>query len=70
MNIKEMTYKELETELLENRCALHAAKDSEEKRRLVRKGHSLMLEMDRRQDEADRLQRRGENGGKEPRPIS
>ena len=57
MNIKEMTNEELEAELLENRCALRETKDLEEKRRLVSKGHDLMLEMDRRRDEAECLQR-------------
>ena len=57
MNIKEMTNEELEAELLENRCALRATKDLEEKRRLVSKGHDLMLEMVRRRDEAECLQR-------------
>ena len=57
MNLKEMTYEELEAKLLENRCALRATKDLEEKRRLVSKDHDLMLEMDRRQDEAERLRR-------------
>ena len=70
MNIKEMTYKELETKLLENRCALRATKDLEQKRRLVRKGHDLMREMDRRWNEAERLQRGDENGGEEARPVS
>ena len=57
MNLKEMTYEELEAKLLGNRCALRATKDLEEKRRLVSKDHDLMLEMDRRLDEAERLQR-------------
>ena len=60
MNIKAMTYKELETKLTENRRAHHETKDSETQQRLVRQNRDLMLEMDRRWNEAERLQR--ENG--------
>ena len=60
MNIKAMTYKELETKLTENRCALYGTKDSETQQRLVKQNRVLMLEMDRRWNEAERLQR--ENG--------
>ena len=71
MNIKEMTNEELEAELLENRCALRATKDLEEKRRLVSKGHDLMLEMDRRRMKQNVCSERGgENSGEEPRPVS
>ena len=70
MNIKTMTYEELEFKLLENRCALRATKDLEEKRQLINKGHDIMQEMDRRWNEAERLQRGGEDGGEEPHPVS
>ena len=60
MNIKVMTYKELETKLTENRRALYETKDSETQQRLVKQNRDLMLEMDRRWNEAERLQR--ENG--------
>ena len=55
-----MTYKELETKLTENRRALYETKDSETQQRLVKQNRDLMLEMDRRWNEAERLQR--ENG--------
>ena len=68
-DIKAMAYEELEAKLLENRRALRAAKDLEEKRRLAREDHGLMLEMDRRWNEAERLRKGGGNGGEEPRPV-
>ena len=69
MNITAMMYGELEAKLLENRRALRAAKDLEEKRRLAKEDHDLMLEMDRRWNEAERLRRGGGDGGEEPRPV-
>ena len=69
LDIKAMTYEELEAKLLKNRCALRAEKDLEEKRRLAREDHDLMLEMDRRWNEAERLRRGGGDGGGEPRPV-
>ena len=68
-DIKAMAYEELEAKLLENRRALRAAKDLEEKRRLAREDHDLMLEMDRRWNEAERRRRGDEDGGGEPRPV-
>lgn len=69
MNIEAMTYEELEAKLLENRRALRAAKDVEEKRRLAREDHDLMLEMDRRWNEAEHLRRGSGDGSGKPRPV-
>ena len=69
LDIKAMTYEELEAKLLENRRALRAAKDLEEKRRLAREDHDLMLEMDRRWNEVERSRRGGGDGSGEPRPV-
>ena len=45
---KKMTYKELETELIKNRCELRATTDLDRKRELTNRGHDLMVEMDSR----------------------
>ena len=42
---KTMTYKELENELLKNRCELRIA-SLERKRELISRDHDLMVEMD------------------------
>lgn len=44
---KTMTYKELEAELLKNRCELRTA-SLERKRELINRNHELMVEMDSR----------------------
>jgi len=44
---KTMTYKELENELLKNRCELRTA-SLERKRELISRDHDLMVEMDSR----------------------
>ena len=44
---KTMTYKELENELLKNRCELRTA-SLERKRELISRNHDLMVEMDSR----------------------
>lgn len=49
-NLKAMTYKELETEVIENRCELRTA-SLERKRILINRNHDLMTEMDRRWNE-------------------
>ena len=53
MNLKKMTYKELETKVIENRRILRAAKSLDEKRRLIAENHEMMTEMDRRWNEAE-----------------
>ena len=50
-NPKTMTYKELETEVIKNRCELRAAAP-ERKRELINRNHDLMVEMDRRWNSA------------------
>ena len=46
-NTKAMTYKELENELIKNRCELRTA-SLERKRELISRNHDLMTEMDSR----------------------
>lgn len=53
MNLKKMTYKELETKVVENRRILRAAKSLDEKRRLIAENHEMMTEMDRRWNETE-----------------
>jgi len=50
-NPKTMTYKELETEVIKNRCELRAAA-LKRKRELINRNHDLMVEMDRRWNSA------------------
>lgn len=45
-NPNAMTYKELETEVIKNRCELRTA-SPERKRTLISRNHELMTEMDR-----------------------
>lgn len=52
-NPKAMTYKELENEVLKNRCELHTA-TLERKRVIIARDHDLMVEMDRRWEAAKR----------------
>jgi len=44
---KTMTYKEMQTELIKNRCELRTA-SVERKRELINRDHDLMVEMDSR----------------------
>ena len=53
MNLKKMTYKELETKVIENRRILRTAKSMDEKRRLIAENHDMMTEMDRRWNAAE-----------------
>ena len=46
-NPKTMTYKELENEVIKNRCELRTAA-LERKRELINRDHDLMTEMDSR----------------------
>lgn len=48
MNLKKMTYTELGKKVTENRKQLLITKDLEEKRRLIKENHEMMVEMDRR----------------------
>lgn len=50
---KKMTYKELETELIQNRCELRTA-SLERKRAIIKRNHELMTEMDSRWNGAKR----------------
>lgn len=52
--MKNMTYRELEQKLMENRKVLRTTIDQDEKRRLIAENHSLMVEMDNRWNEAAR----------------
>ena len=45
---KKMTYKELEAELIKNRCELRTSIDLDRKRELTNRDHDLMVEMNSR----------------------
>lgn len=47
-NLKNMTYRELEQKVIENRRILRTTTDLELKRRLIAENHKLMTEMDSR----------------------
>ena len=47
-NLKNMTYRELEQKVTENRKILRTTNDLELKRRLIIENNNLMTEMDRR----------------------
>ena len=47
MNVRKMTYKELQTRLSENHHKLRSATE-EKKRILIEEDHDIMMEMDRR----------------------
>lgn len=51
-DIKKMTYRELEQEVITNRCEMVTA-TLERKRELIRRNHELMLEMDARWNTAE-----------------
>ena len=53
MNVKKMTYKELENRVIKNHYLLLTTKDLVEKRRLVAETHELTMEMDRRWNVAE-----------------
>ena len=46
--MKNMTYRELEQKVIENRKAMRITTDPELKRRLIEENHKLMSEMDSR----------------------
>lgn len=46
-DLKKMTYRELEKEVISNRCEMRTA-TLERKRVLIRRSHELMVEMDNR----------------------
>lgn len=49
MNVRKMTYKELQIRLVENQCKLRNVNASEERKRiLIEEDHDIMMEMDRR----------------------
>lgn len=49
MNVRKMTYKELQIRLVENQCKLRNVNVSEERKRiLIEEDHDIMMEMDRR----------------------
>ena len=47
-NLKNLTYRELEQKVIENRRILRTTTDLELKRRLIAENHELMTEMDNR----------------------
>ena len=53
MNVRKMTYRQLEQEALECRIALRKTADLAEKRKLIAESHACMVEMDRRWNEAE-----------------
>lgn len=55
-DIKKMTYRELEKELISNRCELRTA-SLDRKRELIRRNHALMVEMDARWNAAKQKKR-------------
>ena len=49
MNVRKMTYMELQIRLVENQCKLRNVNVSEERKRiLIEEDHDIMMEMDRR----------------------
>lgn len=56
-DIKTMTYRELEQEVIANRCEMTTA-TLERKRELIRRSHELMMEMDTRWNAAEQKRRR------------
>lgn len=48
LNVRKMSYKELEQRVIENNCRLRRSKDLKEHRRLCNENYDLMVEMDRR----------------------
>ncbi|MGF7142820.1 hypothetical protein HNQ56_001238 [Anaerotaenia torta] len=55
-DFKKMPYRELEQEVIANRCAMRTA-TIEKKRELIRRNHELMLEMDARWNAAEQKRR-------------
>ena len=60
-NPKTITYKELENEVIKNRCELRTAA-LERKRELINRDHDLMTEMDRRWQVTVDNQRKAKEG--------
>lgn len=56
-DIKKMTYRKLEQEVIANRCEMTTA-TIERKRELIRRNHELMVEMDARWIAAEHKRRR------------
>lgn len=54
--VAKMTYKELEQEVISNRCEMRTA-SSERKRQLINRSHDLMVEMDARWSQAEAKRR-------------
>ena len=54
MNVKKMSYRELEKKVIENRSLLRTTKDQNLKRRLIAENHEMMVEMDSRWNKAGR----------------
>ena len=52
-DLQKKSYKDLEKQLIENRCELRKA-DAETGRRLVRENHEIMIEMDKRLAKAEK----------------
>ena len=53
-DLRKMTYKELETEVIENRVELRSTRTLERKRELINRNHDLMVEMDSRWNKASK----------------
>lgn len=54
-SVKKMTYKELEQEVISNRCEMRTA-SPERKRQLINRSHDLMVEMDDRWNQVEARQ--------------
>ena len=61
-DIQKMTYRELEQEVIANRCEMRTAA-RKRKQALILRNHDLMVEMDARWNAAE-LKRRDKNDGK------
>lgn len=53
MDVRKMTYKQLEQKVIANRVALGKTKDLALKRKLIAESHACMVEMDRRWNKAE-----------------
>lgn len=58
-SIKKMTYKELEQEVISNRCEMRAASPARQ-RQLINRNHDLMVEMDGRWNRTETKRRNAE----------
>lgn len=52
MNIKKMTYKQLETQVIKNRQIIRTSTDQKLVRALIAENHNMMIEMDNRWNKA------------------